>query len=125
MKRYIFLTAAILGGLSIVFGAFGAHLLEDYLVLVDRVNAFDTAVSYQFYHVFFLVFLGFGYDSFHKTWIKYSFFTVLVGVMFFSGSLYLLCLTNNSFFGMLTPFGGLSLICAWIMCFLAIRYSSI
>ena len=114
MKKYIFSIASILGIFSIVFGAFGAHAWEDYLISINKSDVFETAIKYQFYHVFFLMILGFGYDKFNQQFIKYSFYMTLIGVVLFSGSLYLLCLTSNSTFGIITPFGGLSLICAWL-----------
>jgi len=124
MKKQIFFIASFLGAMSIIFGAFGAHYLEDYLISEGRVNTFETAVKYQFYHVFFLMVLGFGYDIFNKTFIKYACFSVLIGIVLFSGSLYMLCFTNNNLFGLITPFGGVSLVCAWILFFLSVKYAS-
>ena len=115
MKKLILSTASILGVMSIVLGSFGAHLLEDHLILSDKLNTFETAVKYQFYHVFFLMILGLCYDQFNKSLTKYAFFSVLTGIFLFSGSLYVLCLTNNNMFGLLTPFGGFFLIIAWLI----------
>tara|TARA_B100000427_G_scaffold284812_1_gene257900 strand:- start:545 stop:919 length:375 start_codon:yes stop_codon:yes gene_type:complete len=123
MKKLIFSTASILGFMSIVLGAFGAHILEDHLILSDTLNTFETAVKYQFYHVFFLMILGLCYDQFDTSLIKYAFFSVLMGVFLFSGSLYVLCFTNNNMFGALTPFGGFFLIIAWLLFLFSIRKS--
>ena len=121
MKIYILSIASILGFFSIVFGAFGAHAWEDYLISINKLDVFETAVKYQFYHVFFLMILGFGYDEFNQKLIKCAFYTTLIGVVLFSGSLYLLCITNNSTFGIITPFGGFSLICAWLFFLFSLR----
>ena len=121
MKKLILSTASILGFMSIVLGAFGAHLLEDYLILSDKLNSFETAVKYQFYHVFFLMILGLCYNQFDKSLIKYAFFSVLIGVFLFSGSLYVICFTNLTMFGSLTPFGGFFLIMAWLLFLFSIR----
>tara|TARA_B100001250_G_scaffold406142_1_gene424711 strand:+ start:578 stop:952 length:375 start_codon:yes stop_codon:yes gene_type:complete len=121
MKKTILLTATILGAISILIGAFGAHMIKDYLISIDKVGVFETAVKYQFYHVFFLLFLGLSYDKFDVRLIAYAFYLCLIGVLFFSGSLYLLCFTGNSVFGMITPFGGLSLVFAWLCLFWSIR----
>lgn len=121
MKKTILLTATILGAMSILIGAFGAHMIKDYLISIDKVGVFETAVKYQFYHVFFLLFLGLSYDKFDVRLIAYAFYLCLIGVLFFSGSLYLLCFTGNSVFGMITPFGGLSLVFAWLCLFWSIR----
>ena len=124
MKKLILSTASILGFLSIILGAFGAHFLEDYLIFSDKLNSFETAVKYQFYHVFFLMILGLCYDQFNKSIIKYAFFSVLMGVFLFSGSLYVMCLTNNNMFGILTPFGGFFLIIAWLLFLFSMRFHS-
>ena len=124
MKKLILSTASILGFMSIILGAFGAHLLEDYLILSDKLNSYETAVKYQFYHVFFLMILGLCYDQFNQSLIKYAFFSVLMGIFLFSGSLYVICLTNNNMFGILTPFGGFFLIIAWLLFLFSMRFHS-
>jgi len=48
----------------------------------------------------------------------------LIVIVLFSGSLYMLCFTNNNLFGLITPFGGVSLVCAWILFFLSVKYAS-
>lgn len=120
MKKTILLTATLLGLISVLIGAFGSHSIKDYLIGIERVNTFEISVRYQFYHVFFLLILGLSYDLFDSLFIKYAFFSCLLGVILFSGSLYVLCLTNNSFFGIITPFGGISLVIAWAFFFISI-----
>ena len=120
MKKTILLTATSLGLISIIIGAFGSHGLQDYLISIEKVDAFEVSVRYQFYHVFFLLTLGLSYDLFNQVFIKYAFFVCLLGILLFCGSLYVLCLTNNSFFGIITPFGGMSLIIAWACFFISI-----
>ena len=122
MKKSIFFTASFLGAFSIAIGAFGAHIFEDYLIRLDRIETFETAVRYQFYHTFFLITLGLCYDIFDAKMLRYAFYFVLIGIFLFSGSLYLICLTNNNFLGAITPFGGLSLIVAWFCLFLSVKY---
>ena len=123
MKRTIFLTATFLGLISIVIGAFGSHGLEDYLISIKKVDTFNVAVRYQFYHVFFLFILGLSFELFNKLFIKYSFFLCLFGIFLFSGSLYILCLTNNNFYGVITPFGGFALIISWLFFLISIYVS--
>tara|TARA_B100000902_G_scaffold236154_1_gene223755 strand:+ start:810 stop:1226 length:417 start_codon:yes stop_codon:yes gene_type:complete len=120
VKKNILLTAVILGLFSVLIGAFGAHALQDYLVLNQRVDTFEIACKYQFYHVFLLLFMGLLYDNVSSIYMNYAFYFCLFGIFLFSGSLYFLCLTNNSFFGMITPIGGLSFIFAWFMLFMSI-----
>tara|TARA_B100001250_G_C19324742_1_gene581987 strand:+ start:60 stop:437 length:378 start_codon:yes stop_codon:yes gene_type:complete len=124
VKKLILSIASLLGVLSIILGAFGAHILEDQLILSDKLNSFEIAVKYQFYHVFFLMILGLCYEQFDKRLIKYAFFSVLMGISLFCGSLYILCLTNNNMFGILTPFGGFFLIISWFFFLFSIRQHS-
>ena len=55
MKRNILLVASVLGALSVLIGAMGAHFFEDYLISIDRVETFQTAIRYQFYHILTMV----------------------------------------------------------------------
>ncbi|UPQ77659.1 DUF423 domain-containing protein [Flavobacterium azooxidireducens] len=123
MNRKIILVAAILGVIAIILGAFGAHALKEVLN-ENQLVSFETGVRYQFYHALFLLFLGTTILLSDK--IKKIILTlVLVGVLFFSGSIYLLA-TNDltsidfKFLGPITPIGGLLLIGAWIALFLNI-----
>ena len=121
MDRKIILTAAFLGTLSIVLGAFGAHALKAVLA-ENQLITFETGVRYQMYHAFFLLFLGTTSLVPEKT-KKIILYLVLVGILFFSGSIYLLA-TNSltsidfKFVGPITPIGGLLLIAAWTVLFL-------
>ena len=123
MNKIILLSALFLGFLSVILGAVGSHLLEDYLISIDRSNTFETAVRYQFYHVFLLLFIGLLSDSLKSNCIKYSFYFTFFGILVFSGSLYALCITNNPLFGVVTPIGGLLLILGWFCLFLSVLYS--
>lgn len=116
MDKKIISTAAILGMIAIIFGAFGAHALKKVLS-VEELSTFETGVKYQMYHALFLLFIGLSTLS-HKA-KKTIYYLVVFGVIFFSGSIYLLA-TNEltPFFdfktiGFITPIGGLLLILAW------------
>ncbi|WP_281541468.1 DUF423 domain-containing protein [Maribacter aestuarii] len=116
MNRTIFLTACIFGLLAIILGAFGAHGLEK---LVDEyaIATFETGVTYQMYHAFFLFVLGLLPQlEFGTKKLIYS--LIVTGVILFSFSIYLLALnslTNFDFgkIGFLTPIGGVFLIAGW------------
>ena len=123
MKKKILLITSILGAFSVILGAFGAHLLQDYLISIDKISVFETAVRYQFYHVFLLLFIGLLYDKLKGVYINCSFYFTFFGVIIFSGTLYILCITNNPLFGMVTPIGGLSLVFGWIFLFLSLLYA--
>ncbi|MBV7268911.1 DUF423 domain-containing protein [Winogradskyella luteola] len=118
MNKKLIITGAILGILGIVLGAFAAHGLET-LVNADAIKSFETGVRYQMYHAFlFLILGGTSFVSLkHK---KVIFYLVLIGLIFFSGSIYGLATNELSGFdfksiALITPIGGLSLIMAWVV----------
>jgi uncharacterized membrane protein YgdD (TMEM256/DUF423 family) len=118
MHKRILFTAAILGALSVALGAFGAHALKSILPETS-LNTYETAVRYQFYHVFALALTGILYPFYPNAWIKYAGRLFIIGIVFFSGSLYLLTYgtaTGQSFrwAGPVTPLGGVMLILGWI-----------
>ena len=121
MNRKIILTAALLGVISIVFGAFGAHALKK-LVDANALATFETGVRYQMYHALFLLFLATNQSIQEKT-KKVIHILVIFGVLFFSGSIYLLATNEITSFdfkiiGFITPIGGLLLIIAWSLLFI-------
>jgi uncharacterized membrane protein YgdD (TMEM256/DUF423 family) len=116
MDKRIIATGAILGMIAIVLGAFGAHALKKVLT-IEELSTFETGVKYQMYHALFLLFLGLATEISKKA-KKTIYLLVVFGVLFFSGSIYLLATNNLSSFdfkviGFLTPIGGLLLILAW------------
>jgi len=116
MEKKITVTAAFLGMTAIILGAFGAHALKTVLTM-DQLATFETGVKYQMYHALFLMLVGLNVSMSEKTKRAIYFLTV-IGVVFFSGSIYLLAtnqLTSFDFkvFGIVTPIGGLLLILAW------------
>nr|WP_236002867.1 DUF423 domain-containing protein [Luteirhabdus pelagi] len=116
IQKKILVTAAILGAITVIIGAFGAHGLKK-LVDDTAVSSFETGVRYQMYHVFALLFLGMvtGISEATQKWVFRLF---LLGVLLFSGSIYLLALQDVvsftvSFLGPITPIGGSLLIIGW------------
>jgi uncharacterized membrane protein YgdD (TMEM256/DUF423 family) len=118
MNRTILLVATALGLLAIILGAFGAHGLKK-LVDAEAVDTFETGVRYQMYHALFLLFLGI-WNGLERVMKKRVFSMVLVGVILFSFSIYLLALNSLTSFdfkiiGFLTPIGGVFLILGWFL----------
>ncbi|AVR45228.1 DUF423 domain-containing protein [Christiangramia fulva] len=118
MERKFFITGAILGLLAVILGAFGAHGLKQ-IVPAEAVTSFETGVRYQMYHAFLLLIIG-SLSRLNLKYLKTIFLLILIGVIFFSGSIYLLSinsLTNFDFrvIALLTPLGGSLLITAWIL----------
>ena len=116
MDKKILLTAAILGITAIILGAFGAHALKKILT-ETQLQSFEIGVRYQMYHAFFLLFLGIFTFLTEKERLV-IFWLTLTGILFFSGSIYLLAtngITNlkTKWLGPITPIGGVLLISAW------------
>ena len=123
MDKKIIKTAAILGFIAIAFGAFGAHSLKK-MVGALELNTFETGVRYQMYHALFLLYIG-TTNIISESAKKVIYLTTLSGILFFSGSLYLLALNNFlpfNFkpFGFVTPIGGLLFLTAWFWLFVNI-----
>jgi uncharacterized membrane protein YgdD (TMEM256/DUF423 family) len=121
-KRFI-QYAAILGALSVVLGAFGAHALKK-LVEADTVATFETGVRYQFYHTFALLAVGILYRRMPGKIMEWAGIFFISGIVLFSGSLYLLTYFNAietvglQGIGAVTPLGGLCFVAGWICLFI-------
>ncbi|WP_298892995.1 DUF423 domain-containing protein [uncultured Psychroserpens sp.] len=118
MNKKILVTGCVLGLIAIVIGAFGAHGLKS-IISVESQQSFETGVRYQMYHALFLLFIG-SYSALNQKAKKIIFYLVLLGVLFFSGSIYGLATNELSGFdfkqiGFITPIGGLLLIMAWFI----------
>lgn len=121
MDKKIISTGAIFGMIAIILGAFGAHALKKVLTL-EQLSTFETGVKYQMYHALFLLFVGLAGIS--QKVKKAIYLLVVFGIIFFSGSIYLLA-TNGHFLsfdfkviGFITPIGGFLLISAWAVLFI-------
>lgn len=116
MERKITITAILLGISAITLGAFGAHGLKK-ILQPEQLISFETGVRYQMYHALFLLLIA--NQNLIKTKTKNTIFNLtLVGVLFFSGSIYLLSTStitglNLIFLGPITPIGGVFLIASW------------
>ena len=106
--------AAFFGFLSVLIGAFGAHGLEGVLIENQSLETYKTAVNYQFYHTLALLLVGVLMMSNPSKYLIRSAKMFVYGILFFSGSLYLLSLTNYTFIGVVTPIGGLFFIFGWL-----------
>ncbi len=118
MNKKITATAAFLGMVAIILGAFGAHALKKVLT-PEQLISFETGVRYQMYQAFFLFFLATQNEIVEKT-KKTIYALIITGTLIFSGSIYLLSTTgitgiNFKSIGFITPIGGLLLIMAWGM----------
>ena len=106
--------AGVLMALATILGAFGAHALKAY-VSQDKLQVYETAVRYHFIHALGLLGIGVLLRSLDVSLLRWSAALVLVGIILFSGSLYLLTFGGPRFIGIVTPIGGLALIAGWVI----------
>ena len=114
MQKLFLVIGSLLGALSVIIGAFGAHALKNLLESSGRTEVFETAVKYQFYHALGLILVGLLMFNLKHQFMNYAGYSFMIGVIIFSGSLYILCLTGITKFGMITPIGGLFMIAGWL-----------
>jgi uncharacterized membrane protein YgdD (TMEM256/DUF423 family) len=100
--------ASVLGLTAVGLGAFGAHGLKDLLQRNQTLGVWEKAVFYQFVHAVVLLILAWRLPLARGPW--WSFF---LGILLFSGSLYLLALTQLKWLGAITPLGGVSFLAGW------------
>lgn len=118
-NRKMLTTLSTVGMLAVIIGAFGAHGLKPKLT-TDQLNTFQTGVNYHFYHMLAMSFAYLLYIHSRNPWVRRGFWAFLIGIILFSGSLYLLStreligLTAYKWVGPLTPLGGLCFIFGWI-----------
>ena len=121
--KFFILCAAALAGLSVVLGAFGAHALKAKLT-PDQLQVFETGVRYQMFHAIALFVVAWLIDKTYSVQAAGWFF--IVGIFFFSGSLYLLAnrellhIETWKWLGPITPLGGLSFIIGWFILFVSV-----
>ena len=108
MSVALFRIAAVLCFLAVALGAFGAHGLRSTLEARGMLDVWNKAVFYQFVHAVVLLVL-----ALYGTINRGACLLLLVGILLFSGSLYLLALTNFRWLGPITPLGGLCLLAGW------------
>lgn len=118
-----FLFGAILGLTGVVLGALGAHALETRLT-ADQLESWQTATRFQMYHAISLLVLGFLNHQFPNRLLRWAGIAMTLGTLCFSGSIYLLVLTDFPV-ALLTPLGGTILIAAWgLLIFWAANFKS-
>ncbi len=123
MTKKLIATAAILGFLSVMLGAFGAHGLKK-SVSPEAILVFETGVRYQMYHALFLVIVG-SLPMISEKAKSAILYLVIAGIILFSGSLYFISTREITGFeigpfGLLTPIGGLLLLVSWFWLFVDI-----
>jgi uncharacterized membrane protein YgdD (TMEM256/DUF423 family) len=128
MHKSFLITASLLGALAVGLGAFAAHGLKQ-ILSIENITIFETAVRYQFYHVFALLVTGILLANYSNSKIKWAGYLFIVGIFLFSGSLYILCFSKQfnwgvNWQGAVTPFGGVCFIAGWCLLVLGIYKKS-
>ncbi|WHY14066.1 DUF423 domain-containing protein [Peribacillus frigoritolerans] len=117
MKLFIIL-GALNGFIAVALGAFGAHGLEG--KIPDKyLETWQTAVQYQMFHAVGLLVLGLLAGKIDSPLINWSGCLMLIGIILFSGSLFVLSVTQIKVLGAITPLGGVSFLVAWVLMIIA------
>lgn len=114
---------SILGFLAVALGAFGAHALKA-KVSAEDLEIFKTATHYQMFHAIVLLLIGSGLSLGNSVWLYRAGSLFVAGTVIFSGTLYLLVLTQARWLGAVTPIGGVALLVAWALLLLAVLKSN-
>jgi uncharacterized membrane protein YgdD (TMEM256/DUF423 family) len=117
MDRVFFLLGGLIAGLSVTLGAFGAHALRARLT-PDMLANFETGARYQMYHGLALLAVAWAASRWPGSLTTVAGWSFVVGVVLFSGSLYLMAFTGQRWLGAVTPFGGVAFLAGWV-CLLA------
>ena len=112
--RLFFGLGALLSGLSVALGAFGAHGLRNTLSPEDLAT-FETGARYQMYHALALLAVAWAYARWEAPLVHVAGWLFVVGIVLFSGSLYALVLSGQRWLGAVTPLGGVALLAAWLV----------
>ncbi|KIO63311.1 hypothetical protein B4064_2403 [Caldibacillus thermoamylovorans] len=113
MNIFLFL-GALNGFLSVALGAFGAHVLEG-KIEPKYLETWQTGVTYQMFHAGALLVVGILSNKISASLLSWSGWLFFIGIILFSGSLFLLSLTGIRVLGAITPFGGVSFLIAWVL----------
>jgi len=127
MTKKFLITVGILGVISVIFGAFGSHILNG-KISEENMRIYNTALTYQIYHTLALLAMTFMNRYVTRQYLNIVYWLFLVGIGLFSGSLFLISTqeVTNLIVGAivyLTPLGGLSMIAGWlVVIFIGITY---
>jgi uncharacterized membrane protein YgdD (TMEM256/DUF423 family) len=113
-SRKLFVAGAIAAALGVAIGAFGAHGLKPVLMATGRLETFETAVKYHFYHALGILLLAVWAKTSEQSTVIRAGWVLFAGMCIFSGSLYLLCLLQINWLGAITPIGGVLMIAGWM-----------
>jgi uncharacterized membrane protein YgdD (TMEM256/DUF423 family) len=114
MVRLWWVAGSVLAGLGVAAGAFGAHALKARLT-PELLSVFETGVRYQMYHALGLLAVAIATERCPQVSFNVTGWLFLTGILLFSGSLYVLCLTGVRMLGAITPIGGICFLAGWAL----------
>jgi len=112
MDRFFFAAGAIAAFVAVALGAFGAHSLRTKLT-PDMLNIFEVGVRYQMYHALGLIAVAWAVTRWPEANLSPAGWAFIIGIVIFSGSLYLLSVTGIRWLGAITPIGGIAFLAGW------------
>ena len=118
-QRFLVL-GTVFAGSGVAAGAFGAHALKKILD-AHSLQVFDTATRYQMYHAFGLCIVSWAIDRYPEQRLEQTGWLFTIGILLFSGSLYVLALTGIKIFGAITPIGGTLFLVGWLALLWTVR----
>jgi len=118
-NQTILISGAVFMALGVLLGAFGAHALKN-IISPEMLAVYKTGVEYQFYHSLGLLLIGLIGFQVKSKYLRWSGLFITIGIILFSGSLYVLSISGVKAIGAITPFGGLSFVAGWIFLAIAI-----
>ncbi|MBC7450757.1 MAG: DUF423 domain-containing protein [Cytophagales bacterium] len=126
LQKTFLLAGSIFAGLGVAIGAFGAHKLKPFLEQTGKLDTFEKGVTYQFYHSLALLLVGLliSQSQLNAKYLGYAGYSFIGGILVFSGSLYILCLTETPKWGAVTPIGGLLMIAGWVFVVMSVLKGS-
>lgn len=120
MQKFALMAGSINAMLAVILGAFAAHGLKGRLT-DEMLAVYQTGVQYHFYHSLGLLIIGIaGFHLPASARLKWSARIMLTGIILFSGSLYLMAVTDTRWLGMITPLGGTAFIVSWLLLAMAV-----
>ena len=114
MRKGLFLLACLFGFLATALGAFGAHGLKT-VASKEMIEIFNLGVEYQFYHTFAIMGAAIAGQWLPSRRLDFSAYAFIVGIIFFSGSLYAYALTGTKLVVFITPIGGMCFLIGWLL----------
>ncbi|ACJ30300.1 MULTISPECIES: DUF423 domain-containing protein [Shewanella] len=119
MRSGFLLLAALSGFMAVALGAFGAHGLKN-VASAEMIAIFNLGVEYQFYHTFALIVVAFAGHWLKSRLLDWAGYLFMLGIVLFSGSLYLYALLGTKWTGPVTPLGGVCFLLGWLFIAVAV-----